>query len=49
MDEDNIENANEQIGEMITPESFACQNVHYKLTCQCENTNFICSHAIAEQ
>ena len=32
-DEDSNENANEQIGE-ITRESFACQNGHYKLTCQ---------------
>ena len=29
---------NEQIGKLITRESFACQNGHYKLTCQCENT-----------
>ena len=29
---------NEQIGELIIRESFACQNGHYKLTCQCENT-----------
>ena len=26
------------IGELITRESFACQNGHYKLTCQCEKT-----------
>ena len=41
MDEDNnenIENANEQIREMITRESFVCQNGHYKHTFQCENT-----------
>ena len=33
------ENVNEQIWELITRESFAGQNGHYKLTtCQCENT-----------
>ena len=37
-DEDNNENSNEQIKEMITRESFASQNVYYRLTCQCENT-----------
>ena len=26
-----------------------CYNSHYKLTCQCENTIFICFHAIEEQ
>ena len=40
--EDNNENATEEIGELITWESilksFVCQNGHYKLTCQCENT-----------
>ena len=29
---------NEQIGDLITLESFACRNGHYKLTYQCENT-----------
>ena len=48
-DEDNNENANEQIGEMITRGSFAGQNGHYKLTCKCESTIFICYHAIAEK
>ena len=33
-DEDNNENANE----LMTRESFDCQNGHYKLTGQCENT-----------
>ena len=37
-DEEKNENANEQIGKLITRKSFACQNGHYKLTCQCENT-----------
>ena len=37
-DEDNNENVNEQIGDLISRESFACQNGQYKLTCQCENT-----------
>ena len=32
-----MNNANEQIGELITRESFASQN-GLKLTCQCENT-----------
>ena len=36
--EDNNENANEQIREMITRESFASKNSLYKLACQCENT-----------
>ena len=40
--EDKIENANEQIGELIIQESFASQNGHYlykyKPTCPCENT-----------
>ena len=35
-DEDNNENANE----LMTRESFDCQNGHYKLTGQCENTPF---------
>ena len=35
----NLLMTNEQIGDLlITRESFACQNGHYKLTCQCENT-----------
>ena len=34
---------NEQIGELITRESFAYQNGHYKLTCQCENTIYLLS------
>ena len=29
---------NEQIGDLFTLESFACQNGHYKLTYQCEHT-----------
>ena len=37
--EDNNENANEQIGVMITRGRFACQNGNYKLTCKCENTH----------
>ena len=51
--EDNNENANEQIGDMITwesiLESFVCQNGHYKLTCQCKKKHFICFYAIAKQ
>ena len=35
-DEDNNKNANE----LMTRESFGCQNGHYKLTGQCENTPF---------
>ena len=35
-DEDNNENANE----LMTRESFDCQNGHYKLRGQCENTPF---------
>ena len=35
-DEDNNENAND----LMTRERFACQNGHYKLTGQCENTPF---------
>ena len=38
MDENDNENANKLIEEMITQESFACQNGNYKLACQCENT-----------
>ena len=35
-DEDNNENANE----LMTRKSFDCQNGHYRLTGQCENTPF---------
>ena len=38
-DEDINENAIMRIGELlITRESFACENGHYNLTCQFENT-----------
>ena len=32
------DNANEQIEELITRESYNFQNGYYKITCQCENT-----------
>ena len=44
-DEDNNANANE----LMTLESFDCQNGHYKLTGQCEHTPLNFFQVIAEQ